>query len=108
MDFSFSSCSCWRSQYSHSLNVMTQKKRYHVIINAAKSEEFFPSFLFTASIMVLKPISHTTLLIAKKVAFRDPTLQNINKILKITPNHKLPAVMHTIPTVLFLLKVLSS
>ena len=37
-----------------------------------------------------------------------PTLQNINKILKITPKHKLPAVIHTIPTVLFLLKVLSS
>ena len=79
-----------------------------MIIIAAKSEEFFPSFLFTASIMVLKPISHTTVLIAKKVAFRDPTLHNINKILKITPKHKLPAVIHTIPTVLFLLKVMSS
>ena len=107
MDFSFSSCSCWRSQYSHSFNVMTQKKRYHVIIIAAKSEEFFPSFLFNASIMVLKPISHTTMLIAMKVAFQDP-LQDINKIFKITPNHKLPAVIHTIPTVSFFLKVLSS
>ena len=103
MDFSFSPFSCWRSKYSHSLNVMTLKKRYHVIIIAAKSEEFFTSFLFNASIMVLKPISHTTVLIAMK----DP-LQDINKIFKITPNHKLPAVIHTIPTVSFFLKVLSS